>query len=69
MWLDTGNPNALNDASNFVRVIEERTGLKIACLEEIAYKNGWIGKVELQMQCEYYSKSSYGRYLSKILVG
>ena len=69
MWLDTGNPNALNDASNFVRVIEERTGLKIACLEEIAYKNGWIGKAELQMQCEYYSKSSYGRYLSKILVG
>jgi glucose-1-phosphate thymidylyltransferase len=69
MWLDTGNPNALNDASNFVRVIEERTGLKIACLEEIAYKNGWIGRVELQMQCEYYSKSSYGRYLSKILVG
>jgi glucose-1-phosphate thymidylyltransferase len=69
MWLDTGNPNALNDASNFVRVIEDRTGLKIACLEEIAYKNGWIGRAELQMQCEYYSKSSYGRYLSKILVG
>ena len=69
MWLDTGSPNALNDASNFVRVIEDRTGLKIACLEEIAYKNGWIGRAELQMQCEYYSKSSYGRYLSKILVG
>lgn len=46
-WLDTGNPISLHDAGTFVRVIEERTGLKIACLEEISYTNGWISKIEL----------------------
>ena len=47
VWLDTGNPNAMNDASNYVRVIEERTGLMIACLEEIAWRNQWIGEKEI----------------------
>ena len=46
-WLDTGSPNSLSDASQFVRVLEERTGKNIACLEEIAYLNGWINSSKL----------------------
>lgn len=66
-WLDTGNPNSLNDASTFVRVLEERTGKKIACLEEIAYLNGWISKNQLIDRIEHYGNSDYGKYLSSIL--
>ena len=65
-WLDTGNPMALSDASAFVRIIEERTGLKIACLEEIAYLKGWITQETLDLQIQKYSRSSYGLYLSSI---
>ena len=62
-WLDTGTPRGIDDAATYVRVIEERTGLKIACLEEIALKNGWIDRnkvseIGLEMQ-----NSEYGRYL------
>lgn len=46
-WLDTGNPNSLIDAATYIKVIEERTGLKIACIEEIAWRNGWISVSEL----------------------
>lgn len=66
-WLDTGNPRAVNDASQFVRVLEERTGKKIGCLEEIAFKNGWLNKIELKKRVDFYASSSYGQYLRSIL--
>jgi len=66
-WLDTGSPNSLSDASQFVRVLEERTGKKIACLEEIAFERGWLSHVELQARVDFYARSSYGEYLSTIL--
>jgi len=66
-WLDTGSPNSLSDASQFVRVLEERTGKKIACLEEIAYENGWLNTTELAARVDFYARSNYGEYLSTIL--
>jgi glucose-1-phosphate thymidylyltransferase len=66
-WLDTGNVNSLHDASSYIRVLEERTGLKIACLEEIAYRNGWIDGTGLARLIIPLSKNSYGKYLTKIL--
>lgn len=66
-WLDTGTPNSLSDASIFVRVLEERTGTKIACLEEIAFKKGWITPEQLRNRVLFYGKSEYGQYLHKIL--
>ena len=66
-WLDTGTPNSLGDASLFVRVLEERTGRKIACLEEISYKNGWISEQQVALRISLFGKSEYGRYLQKIL--
>ena len=65
-WLDTGTPNSLSDASLFVRVLEERTGRKIACLEEIAHQNKWINDDQLQSRITYYGQSDYGRYLQTI---
>jgi glucose-1-phosphate thymidylyltransferase len=65
-WLDTGTPQSLNDASNFVRVIEERTGLKIGCLEEIAYNLGWIGLDQLLNSIEMHQNNNYGNYLRMI---
>jgi glucose-1-phosphate thymidylyltransferase len=65
-WLDTGNPNALHDAASYVRVIEERTGLKIGCPEEIAYKNGWIDQVKLTTIVNSMGLSSYGKYIKSI---
>jgi len=65
-WLDTGTPTGLSDAAAFVRIIEERTGLKIACLEEIAYSQHWISSAALDAQTKKYQKSSYGDYLAKI---
>lgn len=66
-WLDTGSPNSLSDASQFVRVLEERTGKKIACLEEIAFERGWLTHIELKARVDFYARSSYGEYLSTIL--
>jgi glucose-1-phosphate thymidylyltransferase len=66
-WLDTGNPNSLNDAAAYVRIIEERTGLKIACLEEIALQNKWINKSEFENRVAVYRNSSYGKYLKKLM--
>ena len=66
-WLDTGTPNSLGDASLFVRVLEERTGRKIACLEEISYRNGWISEQQVALRISLFGKSEYGRYLQKIL--
>ena len=65
-WLDTGTPKFLNDAAQFVRVLEERTGRKIACLEEIAYRKGWLEKRILDERITFYGKSDYGRYLKTI---
>ena len=66
-WLDTGTPNSLGDASLFVRVLEERTGRKIACLEEISFRNGWISEQQVALRISLFGKSEYGRYLQKIL--
>jgi glucose-1-phosphate thymidylyltransferase len=66
-WLDTGNPKSMHDAASYIQIIEERTGLKVACLEEIAYSNHWIGDDELFKSAEVLGKSSYGDYLRKIL--
>jgi len=66
-WLDTGTPNSLSDATQFVRVMEDRTGKKIACLEEIAFANGWINRQNLIDRIKYFNGSSYGNYLESIL--
>jgi glucose-1-phosphate thymidylyltransferase len=67
VWLDTGNPNNLNDAAEYVRIIENRTGLKIACLEEIAYINGWIDAKQLERTIERLKSNDYADYLTSIL--
>lgn len=62
-WLDTGTHESLTDASVFVSVIEKRQGLKIACLEEIAYNNGWLTKEDLARVAEPMKQNQYGKYL------
>lgn len=66
-WLDTGTHESLSDASLFVKMVEEHQGLKIACLEEIAYKNGWIKKEDVLEQANLMSNNQYGKYLLKVL--
>lgn len=66
-WLDTGTPKSLNDASNFIRVIEERSGMKIGCLEEISFNNGWINYQKLSEVAHSYSDTNYGSYLRGVL--
>lgn len=65
-WLDTGTVDSLAEAGEYVKVIENRQGLKIACLEEISYKNGWIDRAELMKSAESYGKSPYGAHLSRV---
>jgi glucose-1-phosphate thymidylyltransferase len=66
-WLDTGTFASLVQASEFVRVVEERQGLKIGCLEEIAWRNGWMSDDQLRQQAAVLSKSGYGDYLLSLL--
>jgi len=66
-WLDTGTHDSLSDASTFVEVIEKRQGLKIACLEEIAYKNGWIDEAKLTELAGPMLKNQYGQYLINLI--
>lgn len=65
-WLDTGTPDSLLEAAQFVQTLEHRQGLKIACLEEIAWRNGWLSSSELIALSETMPSSSYGKYLSTL---
>ncbi|MFR0692209.1 glucose-1-phosphate thymidylyltransferase RfbA [Enterobacterales bacterium AE_CKDN230030158-1A_HGKHYDSX7] len=67
-WLDTGTHESLMEAGHFVQTIEERQGLKVACLEEIAYQQGWLSEARLALQAERLSKTGYGRYLQQLLL-
>jgi len=66
-WLDTGTHESLSEASTFVEVIEKRQGLKIACLEEIAYKRGWINRGDILRLAEPMKKNQYGQYLLNLI--
>ncbi len=66
-WLDTGTHDSLSDASIFVEVIEKRQGLKVACLEAIAYRKGWITEEKLRESAEVMKRNHYGQYLLKVL--
>ncbi len=68
-WLDTGTHESLADAANFVKTVETHQHRKIACLEEIAYLNGWISKADVWKVCEKFRKNQYGRYLLDVLNG
>ena len=68
-WLDTGTHQSLADATNFVRVLIERQGLQISCIEEIAWENGWITADQLAKLAAAYGKSTYGEYLRRLLTG
>ncbi|MBU0480468.1 MAG: glucose-1-phosphate thymidylyltransferase RfbA [Proteobacteria bacterium] len=68
-WLDTGTHNSLLDAANFIRVIEERQGLKVACLEEISYRLGYINADQLSQLARLHGKNEYGDYLVKFVLG
>ena len=66
-WLDTGNATNLFNASQYIAAIEERQGLKIACIEEIAYQNKWISKKQILKRINFYGKCDYSDYLKKII--
>lgn len=68
-WLDTGTVDSLSEASEFVRVIQTRSGIEISALEEIAYRNRWISKEELLESAKLYGKSPYGKHLHRVVEG
>ena len=66
-WLDTGNINDFYEASNFISAIENRQGLKIACLEEIALNNNWINRKHLKDAMNFYGNCDYSKYLKSLI--
>lgn len=66
-WLDTGSPDTLLSASQYVQTLEKRQGLQIACLEEVAFNKGFINRQQLERQIEKFSSSEYGKYLQRLL--
>ena len=66
-WLDTGTHDSLSEASTFVEVIEKRTGLKVGCLEGIAYRQGWITEERMRQNAQPMLKNQYGQYLLKVI--
>ena len=66
-WLDTGTPESLISSSQFVQTIEQRQGLKIGCLEEVAFRQGWISRSQLEVLASAVEKSAYGQYLFQVL--
>ena len=66
-WLDAGTPDSLMDSGSFVQIVEKRQGLKIACIEEISYKQGFINDVQMQSLIDELKKGNYRDYLVKVL--
>ena len=66
-WLDTGTHDSLSEASTFIEVLEKRQGLKIACLEEIAFHNKWISEDDIRRIAEPMKKNQYGQYLLRLI--
>lgn len=66
-WLDTGTHDSLLEASSYVQTVEHRQGLKVACLEEIGWRNGWLSDDELKKQGELLKKTQYGQYILGLL--
>ena len=66
-WLDTGTHDSLSEASTFIEVIEKRQGLKVACLEGIAYRQGWIDEAKMREVAQPMLKNQYGQYLLKVI--
>ena len=66
-WLDTGTHTSLLEASAYVQTIEERQGLKVACLEEIAWRQGWIDDAAMEQAGHFFAKTGYGQYLLRLL--
>jgi glucose-1-phosphate thymidylyltransferase len=66
-WLDSGTFSSLHDASSYVRIVEERQGIKVGCPEEIAWRNGWINDEQLAKSADELAKSGYGTYLRGLL--
>ena len=66
-WLDTGTHDSLSEASTFIEVLEKRQGLKVACLEGIAYRQGWISEEQLRENALPMMKNAYGKYLLSVL--
>ena len=67
-WLDTGTHDSLSEASTYIEVLEKRTGLKIACLEGIAYRKGWISEEQMRKNAEPMLKNQYGQYLMELIM-
>ena len=66
-WLDTGTHDSLSEASTFIEVIEKRQGLKVACLEGIAYRKGWISEEKMRQLAQPMIKNQYGQYLLRVI--
>lgn len=66
-WIDTGTHNSLSEVSTFIEVIEKRQGLKVACLEDIAFRSGWINSKQMRKLAEPMKKNQYGQYLLKVI--